>query len=90
MRHHASVSVVEDAWTFVSVARPCTICAGHDRCRRGSDEFACCARVSSQWPLSAGGWVHRVSRFSRTPPGGMGDQGDTAREGAVLATSPAQ
>jgi hypothetical protein len=90
MRHHASVSAVEDEWTFVSAARPCTICAGHDRCRRGSDEFACCARVSSEWPLSAGGWVHRLGSFSRAPPRALGDPGAGAQEDPALATSPAQ
>jgi hypothetical protein len=91
MRHHASMSAVENEWAFASVARPCTICAGHDRCRRGSDgEFACCTRVPSEWPLSAGGWVHRVSRFSLSPPRGIGDPSDGAREHAALAMSPAQ
>ena len=87
MRHHVYVSAVEDEWTFVSATRPCTICGGHDRCRRGSeDEFACCSRVSSEWPLSAGGWVHRVGHFVR----GVGDPGDGAREDAAVAVSPAQ
>ena len=63
MHHHGSVSAVEVEWTFVSAKRPCAICAGQDGCRRGfDDEFACCLRVSSQWPLTAGGWVHRVER----------------------------
>jgi hypothetical protein len=69
MHHHASASAIETEWTFVSVKRPCTICAGHEGCRRGfDDEFACCTRVSSEWPLSAGGWVHRVSRAATTIP----------------------
>jgi hypothetical protein len=64
MRCHASVSAVEVEWTFVSAKQPCTVCGGHAGCRRGlDDEFACCTRVSSEWPLSAGGWVHRLSRF---------------------------
>jgi hypothetical protein len=66
MRRHVSVSAVEVEWTFVSVKQPCTICGGHAGCRRGlDDEFACCTRVSSEWPLSAGGWVHRLSHSSR-------------------------
>ncbi len=71
MHHHASVSAVEVEWTFVSVKRPCAICGGHDGCRSGVDNgFACCKRVSSQWPLSAGGWVHRVSQSSHASPHG--------------------
>jgi hypothetical protein len=74
MYHHASMAAVEVEWTFVSVKRPCAICTGHDGCRRGfDDEFACCIRVSSEWPLAGGGWVHRVRHLSRaargaTPP----------------------
>jgi hypothetical protein len=63
MLHHASVSAVEVEWTFASAKNPCPICAGHEGCRSGfEDEFACCTRISSEWPLSAGGWVHRMSR----------------------------
>jgi hypothetical protein len=70
MRRHTSMSAVEVEWAFASVKHPCTICGGHVGCRRGlDDEFACCARVSSEWPLSAGGWVHRLSPFSRAREG---------------------
>jgi hypothetical protein len=66
MRRHASMSAVEIEWTFVSAKHPCPICAGKEGCRRSlDDEFACCTRASSIWPLASGGWVHRVSRFSR-------------------------
>jgi len=48
-------------WTPVSHQHPCAICGSHDRCRRGfADEFACCVRMVSDWPLTTGGWVHRV------------------------------
>ncbi len=61
MHHHASVGAAEAEWTFVSTKYPCTICGSHHGCRRGfDDEFACCIRVSSEWPLAVGGWVHRV------------------------------
>lgn len=59
---HASVRPVEFDWTFVSFKHPCTICGSNDGCRRGEEEFACCVRIGSQWPLTAGGWVHRVER----------------------------
>lgn len=61
MLRHKVVSGIEVEWTLVSVKRPCTICGGHHGCRRGfADEFACCTRVFSEWPLMAGGWVHRL------------------------------
>jgi hypothetical protein len=61
MHHHTSASALELEWTLVSAKRPCTICGSHQGCRRGfEDEFVCCTRVRSEWPLTAGGWVHRV------------------------------
>jgi len=61
MLRHKVVSGVEVEWTLVSVKRPCTVCGGHHGCRRGfADEFGCCTRVLSEWPLTAGGWVHRL------------------------------
>jgi len=91
MHHHASVSVVEVEWTFVSPKHPCAICGGHDGCRQCvEDEFACCKRVSSEWPLSAGGWVHRVSRFSRAASRCAGDPSAAARDVGALTMSLAQ
>ena len=91
MRHYASVSAVEVEWTFVSSKHPCSICGGHDGCRSGFEhEFACCKRVSSEWPLSAGGWVHRVSPFPLTAAHGLGDPGVGAREDGAFAMSLAQ
>ena len=82
MRRHRSVSAVEVEWTFVSVKHPCHICAGHEGCRSScDDEFACCTRLSSEWPLSAGGWVHRVSHVAyATSPGGLEDPSAGARQ----------
>jgi hypothetical protein len=45
-------------WTIVT-----PLCGSHEGCRRHSmGQFACCTRVSSQWPLSVGGWVHDMDR----------------------------
>jgi hypothetical protein len=60
MQPHARHSATEAEWTFVSAKSPCRICGHHNGCRSGFEgQFACCTRVSSQWPLSVGGWVHR-------------------------------
>jgi hypothetical protein len=64
MRCHVQASA-EVEWTFVSTKRPCSICGGHEGCRIGEGEqFACCVRTSSDWPLTTGGWVHRLSPSS--------------------------
>ena len=55
------VSGIEVEWTLVSAKLPCTTCGGQHGCRRGfAGEFACCTQVHSEWPLMAGGWVHRL------------------------------
>jgi hypothetical protein len=91
MHHHVSVSAVEVEWTFVSPKRPCVVCAGADGCRRGfEDEFAVCTQVASEWPLSAGGWVHRVGRSQRAETHDQPDPSAAAREDTAPAASPAQ
>lgn len=63
MRRQPSKPAIEVEWNKVSAKHPCVVCSSHAGCLRGvDDEFACCAHVRSEWPLSAGGWVHRVSR----------------------------
>jgi len=86
VRHHSSMSAVEIEWTVVSVKHPCTICAGYDGCCRGSDdEFACCTQVPSEWPLVAGGWVHRVSRDPRATPHAPVNPSARTRDNVPLA-----
>ena len=66
MLRHKVTSSVEVEWTFVSAKRPCTVCGGHHGCRRGfAGEFACCTSVFSEWPLMAGGWIHRLELLSQ-------------------------
>jgi hypothetical protein len=65
MRCHAPMNHADPEWTPASAKRPCVICSAHDGCQmRSDDDFACCKRVSSEWPLVTGGWVHRVARRS--------------------------
>jgi len=66
MRFNEAGPAVDVEWTLVSAKAPCIICSGENGCRRGfGNEFACCTQVASEWPLSSGGWVHRVCRHSR-------------------------
>jgi hypothetical protein len=61
MQRRAGVSSVEGEWTAVSRRYPCRICGGVDRCRTGfGHQYACCARSPSDWPLTIGGWLHRL------------------------------
>jgi hypothetical protein len=55
-------SVPDDVdWNGVSVKRPCPICGGDAVCRTRPDgTFACCARRTSDWPLTNGLWLHRL------------------------------
>lgn len=51
----------EAMWRRVSIRRPCPICAGVDGCSvHEEDSFASCSREPSDWPLTNGGWLHRV------------------------------
>jgi hypothetical protein len=68
MRCHVQGSA-EVEWTFVSVKHPCSICGGHEGCRiADSEHFACCVRTSSDWPLTTGGWLHRLAPSSGVQP----------------------
>src|SRR5678815_2827152 len=60
VRHRAVVAIDAD-WERVSASRPCPICGCDNACRRHVvDAFVCCARQPSDWPLTDGGWLHRV------------------------------
>ncbi len=68
MPTHAHETASDVDWTTVSEQHPCAICGAHDRCRRGfADEFACCLRTVSDWPLITGGWVHRLDPVQSEP-----------------------
>jgi len=68
MQRHSGFSDSDGDWSLVSGSSPCSICGSHEGCRRDSmGQFACCKRVSSQWPLSVGGWVHEMDREGVAP-----------------------
>jgi hypothetical protein len=52
---------IDADWERVSESAPCPICGGDSRCRKHAvDAFVCCTRRPSEWPLTDGGWLHRV------------------------------
>ncbi len=86
MQPHARFSATEADWTFVSVKCPCRICGSHKGCRTGFDgQFACCTRISSQWPLSVGGWVHRFDADAAVTPALARGKSEWSAEGASAA-----
>jgi hypothetical protein len=57
---------VEGSWVAVSVVHPCPVCGFAADCLVHEDEpFAACASLPSDWPLTNGDWLHRLSpRFA--------------------------
>ncbi len=55
----------ETEWSAVSSRQPCALCGGTEGCRVHVDEdFLCCVRVPSDWPVTNGAWLHRVETES--------------------------
>jgi hypothetical protein len=62
MRAVTSSHLVEMEWTTATNTSPCPICGGDQGCKRHIDNtFASCAQQPSEWPLTDGGWLHRVA-----------------------------
>ena len=54
---------VDMDWKAASASSPCPICGGEEGCQRHiDDDFASCFQEPSEWPLTNGGWLHRVVR----------------------------
>jgi hypothetical protein len=52
-------------WDDVSPHRPCSVCGAGSSCRRHIDNaFVSCARRQSQWPLTNGAWLHRLTELA--------------------------
>jgi hypothetical protein len=65
----SGIRSVERDWVGVSASAPCVICGATEGCRRGFEgEFVCCFRISSVWPLTNGGWVHRAANVTVEEP----------------------
>lgn len=55
-------SAIDADWDDVSEHRPCSVCGAESDCRRHVDDaFVSCARRPSEWPLTNGAWLHRVT-----------------------------
>jgi hypothetical protein len=62
MRRIDGAHGVDGDWKRVSAVTPCPICGGGGDCRTHADEaFACCVQQPSDWRLTNGGWLHRIT-----------------------------
>lgn len=81
--HHGVPADLE--WINVSVWRRCPICGGSSGCKTHAEgHFAACGSKQSDWPLTSGGWLHRVEPpFARSvvPP----DLSSTPQQGSPTA-----
>jgi hypothetical protein len=61
-RHRSAADApVDVSWDRVTVKNPCPVCGCDSGCHRHAiDAFVSCARCPSEWPLTNGGWLHRV------------------------------
>jgi hypothetical protein len=60
MRRAVHALVTEAEWERVSTERPCPVCGADRGCSTHGNSFVSCERISSQWPLTTGAWLHRV------------------------------
>jgi len=68
-RFVSAASAPIEEWRVVSEIRPCPICGGTSDCKtHAADDFASCTREPSEWPLTNGAWLHRVTSESLTTP----------------------
>jgi len=55
-------SAIDGDWDGVSERHPCPVCGAESACSRHVDDgFVSCSRRPSEWPLTNGGWLHRVT-----------------------------
>jgi hypothetical protein len=84
MTERGPAATVDDdlRWTAVSAPSPCPVCNAPDGCGvapfRGGVAVDC-RRVVSRWPMTQGGWLHRL------PAPGAGDDASHGTDGATCA-----
>jgi len=64
MRRAVHALATEAEWESVSSDQPCPVCGSPRGCSTHSGEFVSCERISSQWPLTTGAWLHRLAPSS--------------------------
>lgn len=63
---------IDGQWDDVSEYHPCPVCGAESNCSRHVDDtFVSCARRPSDWPLTNGGWLHRVTLSEDVPATGV-------------------
>ena len=68
MTRSPAAPVEAPEWIAVSAARPCPVCGATCRCSVQEDrEFGRCFETVSDWPIVAGGWLHRLESPSSSP-----------------------
>ena len=67
MLRHAYPTVDVPEWVEASSTLPCPVCGSTSGCGILEDgEFVRCLEVVCDWPVSAGGWLHRVKELHGT------------------------
>lgn len=61
MRRAVHALVTEAEWERVSAEQPCPVCGASRGCSTHSGVFVSCERISSEWPLTTGAWLHRLA-----------------------------
>lgn len=55
----------EAMWLAVSAKRPCPVCRSKHGCLvHEENDFVSCTKEPSQWPLTNGTWLHRLSSLA--------------------------
>ncbi|MEN9579591.1 MAG: hypothetical protein RJA70_2600 [Pseudomonadota bacterium] len=68
LKRSQTIGITDDtSWSFVTESKPCPVCGSLGGCRRHVNaDFACCERRASEWKLTTGAWLHRITPvFSR-------------------------
>ena len=61
MRRAVHALATEAEWESVSSDQPCPVCGSTRGCSTQTTVFVSCERISSQWPLTTGAWLHRLA-----------------------------
>jgi len=74
-------AAIDSDWRLVSQDRPCPVCGSEETCSiHTDDDFACCAREPSDWKLTTGAWLHRVTKRASGPVPTIGSLAAAANE----------